>query len=111
MAEQELKIIEVTKGDKTYRNLDFRELEVDNFIVVEKTFAEGLEVKGKFGPMYSIGIKYKDQECSAFLSEKQHKEYKEIGGVGDKIKITKYEAKIKVKAGSMLVNRLKFELA
>lgn len=108
--EQDLKIVEVTKGDKTYKNLDLRELDVGNFVVVEKTFAEGLPIKAKFGTMYSIGIKYKDVLASAFLSDKQHALYKDVGGVGDKVKITKFEEKIKVKAGNMLVNRLRFEL-
>lgn len=111
MEEQKLKIIEVSKGDKVYKNLDLRELDVDKYIIIEKVYAEGMGVNGKYGKMFSIGVKYKDEVCSAFISDKQHEEYKVCGGVGDKVKITKYKAEVKVKAGELLVKRLKFERA
>jgi len=59
-------------------------LTANNHLIVEKTFAEGY--KAKFG--YSCKVKYNGIDCSFFLTEREHEEYKEIGGVGDKVKIT-----------------------
>ena len=117
--EQKLKVVEIIKGDKVYNNIDLRELDVDNYIIVEKIYAEGMKFPSKFTKRvngkdvedftYSIGIKYLGENCSAWISSKQHEDYKDCGGVGDKVKISKYKAEVKVKAGDLLVKRLKFE--
>lgn len=93
--EQTLGIKEVTgKNGKNYKNLNLKDLEVGNHIEIEKTFVEGLKVEGKFGPVFSIGAKYKDEQISFWLNSKQHDRYKSIGGVGDKLTITAKEVKV-----------------
>jgi hypothetical protein len=59
-------------------------LTVGNYVIVEKVFATGFEAK--FG--YSCKVRYNNTECSFFLSQKEHEVYKDLGGIGDKVKIT-----------------------
>lgn len=112
MTEQKIDIKKnMGKNGKEYSNLDLKTIEDGNYIIVEKMFPEGLKVEGKFGPVYSIGVKYNDELCSFWLNPKQNTAYKECGEVGDKIKVTAREEKIinpktKVK---MLVMRYYFE--
>jgi len=84
-----------------------------NFIVVEKVFAEGYEVESKFGKSYSCRAKYKGDEVSFWLNAKEHDVYKDLGGIGDSVKITlKKEAFVNPKTGvEMLIARLYFEAA
>lgn len=92
MTEQKIDIkITTGKNGKEYKNLTLKDINIGNYIIVEKQFAEGLKVKGKFGDVYSIGVKYNDDLCSFWLNEKQHDKYKELGGIGDKLKITAKE--------------------
>jgi hypothetical protein len=119
--EQNLEIKKQVKGDKTYNNINFKDLSTDNYVIVEKTFAEGMKFTSKFPKKnakgevigdaytYSIGIKYKDTLCSAWLNQKEHDLYKDVGGVGDKIKVTLYRAEVKLKSGDLLVKKLRFE--
>lgn len=112
--EQTITVTEKVVGDKTYKTLVLKDLEPNNSVIIEKTFAEGMQFKSKFQPMktsadgtavvdttkppvytYSCGVKYKDDLCSLWLNEKQHKEYKVCGGIGDSIMITKFLEKNK----------------
>lgn len=92
MTEQILNITEkVGKNNKSYKNINLKDISISNYIIVEKNFAEGLKVQGKFGDVFSIGVKYKDETVSFWLNAKQHDKYKVIGGMGDKVKITAVE--------------------
>lgn len=92
MAEQELQII----ANGEHKNINLKPklnkgiagLEEGNHVIVEKVFAEGYENDGKFGKSYSCKVKYKGEEVSFWLTEKEHEVYKTIGGVEDKVKIT-----------------------
>ena len=114
--EQDLNI--VTNGQ--YKNINLKPrpmkgikgLESDNYIIVEKVFPEGYENQGKFGPSYSCKVLYKGEEVAFWLNEKEHNVYKDLGGQGDKVKITlKKEPYVNPKTGvEMLFNKLYFEL-
>lgn len=63
-------------------------LTVDNYVVVEKVFAEGYENKKPSYSFFACKVKYKDEEMSFLLNEKEHEDYKSCGGIGDKVKVT-----------------------
>jgi hypothetical protein len=116
MVEQNIEIIE----NGQYKNLilkpnlrkGLKGLAIDNHIFAEKIFAEGREVKTKFGSMYSCAVRYKDQDTSFVCSDKEHAQYKACGGIGDKLKITLFKFTWTNKQTGMesSVPRLKFEL-
>lgn len=88
--EQEIPIEE--KGQ--YKNISpKKDLTPGNYIIVEKTFAEGRRIEKQFSGQnkltisYNVGVKYKDQEVSFFLKEKEHEQFVGVGQVGEKIKI------------------------
>ena len=115
--EQELEI--AMNGE--YKNLNLKPkplkgikgIEVGNHIVVEKSFAEGYEFNGKFGPSYSCKVNYKGEEVTFWLNKKEHDVYKDLGGVGDKVKISlNRESYVNSKTGlEVLYNKLHFEAA
>jgi len=63
-------------------------LKPDESLEVVKKFAEGREVVTKYGTSYSCGVEYQGEEMSFWLDEKQHEKYKNLGGEGDKVRIT-----------------------
>jgi hypothetical protein len=114
---EEQKINITKKGE--YSNINLSDITPENnFIIVEKVFPDGRQVKsnftypdGKAMFNYSCKVKYNGTECTFFLKEKEHAIYKELGGAGDRVKIyrnevTKVNPKTKVK---MIVGELKFE--
>jgi len=101
--EQDLKIIEVGKKDKNgndIKNINLKTrvnkatgevtqgLTVGNHIIVTKIFAEGYENKGASYSSFSCKARYKGEEVSFWLSQKEHDQYKEVGGIDDDIKVT-----------------------
>jgi len=90
--EQDLEIVE----NKGFKNLQLKPnvakgiagLEDGNFVIIEKTFAEGREVTMPTHTFYSCGARYKDTDISFILNPKEHEIYKNTGGVGDRVKIT-----------------------
>ena len=77
-------------------------LEENEYVVVEKLFAEGLmkekTQKNKKGEEYTsqyyiIKVLYKDEEVSFFMGADEYVSYEAAGGVGDKIKLIKTEEK------------------
>jgi len=113
--EQKLNVVE----RNGYKNINLKPnpakgregLEDGNFIIVEKTFAEGREVVLPSHKFYSCGVLYGDEEVSFPLSAKEHDAWKDLGGIGDKIKITlKKEPFINKQTGlEMIAKRLYFE--
>lgn len=103
MAEEELVIVE----NGQWKNISIRDnlkrgikgIQDGNHIIVEKRFSEGNEnlsaiYKNKDGSpskSYSCGVVYKGQEVAFWLSEFLHNSYKEVGGEGDKVKISMKE--------------------
>ena len=94
------------------KQVETQGLEDGEFIVVQKVFVEGYENNGKFGVSFSCKVKYKDEECSFWLNEKEHDAYKVTGGIDDKVKIScKKVLIVNPKSGAeILVPRLSFEL-
>lgn len=119
MPEQELQVATTEKNGKEYNNIFLKPfrgntgLEPGNFVIVEKIFVEGFRIGAQYGDIFSCKAKYKDNEVSFILNPRDHDIYKEIGGIGDNVKITLEEEtrlnqKTKVK---MIVSVLRFELA
>jgi K+-transporting ATPase A subunit len=112
--------IEIVKNGE-YNNINLKPnfkkgvkgLAIDNHIIVEKTkYAEGREIKTKFGSMYSCLVRYKDTDVSFICSDKEHASYVKAGGVGDKIKIlmTKFTWTNRQTGMESSVPRLSFEV-
>ena len=59
----------------------------DEFIIVEKLYADGHTVEMPTYTFYNCKVKYEGEEVSFTLYENEHKEYKDVGGVGDRVKI------------------------
>lgn len=100
-------------GDKTYKNIDLKQLQDGEYVIVEKKFAEGRGVQGKFGKTYSCAVTYEGEDVTFWLREKyqEHQRYAETGGVGDKVKVTATEEKVinpKTKA-KILVTKFYFD--
>jgi hypothetical protein len=112
MAEQNISVtVKAGKNGKEYRNINLKDIDVGNSIVVEKMFVEGLKVAGKFGDVFSVGVKYNDELVSFWLNIKQNEAFKSVGDVGDKIKVTAKEDRYqnpKTKV-TMLVKNFDFE--
>jgi hypothetical protein len=113
--EQTLDIVE----NGQYKNLNLKPkplkgikgIEPENYVIVEKVFAEGYELDGKFGKSYSCKVQYKGEEVTFWLNEKEHDVYKEICGVGDPVKIfLRRESYMNPKTGlEVIYNKLFFE--
>lgn len=89
MLEQKIEI----KTNGQYKNIKPKQdLDVDNYIVVEKIFLEGKQVKSKFDtPAFAVSVLYEGEQVGFFLNERENTEFAITGGVGDKIKVIKYE--------------------
>lgn len=89
MAEEQ-KISITPKGQ--YKNIDLKDIDNGNFIIVEKVFAEGMRFdKGSGKDAYSfyvVKVKYLDEEVGFLLYEEPHQEFARAGGIGDRVKIT-----------------------
>lgn len=77
-----------------YNNIKLTDIQPDEYIIVEKKYATGREIQTKYGLRFTCGVIYQGKECSFFLSEKQHNEFMNCGGEGDKVKIWKTEETI-----------------
>lgn len=120
MAEQEIEIVE--NGE--YKNLNLKPrplkgvkgLEYGNYVIVTKNFAEGKPITGTANgrpyTIYSCGVKYKDQDVTFVINDKEHDVYKSLGGVGDRLMVTleKYTFTNPKTGMEGSVPRLKFEL-
>ena len=96
------------KVNGQYKNIDFKQLKVDEYIVLEKgEYNEGLEKEGKYGAYFIVSAVYDGEDVSFFMNPKVHEQWANTGGLGDKVIISKYEEKVKVKSGTLLVERLK----
>ena len=124
MEEQELQIYTTTgKDNKEYKNIVLKTkvdkatgevrqgLKTDHFITVEKAFADGRKVAGGADwTMFGCGAKYKGEEVSFVLYDRDHDAWKECGGVGDVIRISAYTHKYKYQDVEKSTLKLKFEL-
>lgn len=114
MVEQDLTISENGK----YKNLYLKPspskgaLGIDNgnHIIVTKTFVDGKEFPGKWGPSYLCAAEYKSEKCSFFLNQREHDIWKTTGGQGDKVKISLTERTVMTKTGKKIVADLAFNL-
>ena len=115
---EEQKIEITTKGQ--YKNIRPKDLDEGNYIIVEKVYAEGYERKSdKYkkadgSPLLSYSCKaiYLGEEVSFFLSEPEHDIYRELGGIGDTIKMIKVEEKYTDKKGVKRIKEtFKFDVA
>lgn len=100
--EQELKIYSTAgRNGKTYKNIYlktrvdkftntvFEGLTANNSVVLEKAkYAKGLEKDMGDYKFYICSVMYKGEECSVTLSEREHDAFSQIGGVGDKVRVT-----------------------
>lgn len=118
--EQKLEIqTNIGKDGKEYYNLNLKPkplknikgLDDGNFIIVEKVFIEGYEIESKYGKIYSCKVKYDNKEPTFILNEKEHAVYKNIGGIGDGVKITLNKRSVlnKMTGMEMIVPTLSFE--
>jgi len=125
MVKQELEILK----NGQYSNLNLKPklnkglkgLDDGNHIIVEKVFAEGYEYISKTlkdyndEPLksYSCKVLYNGEEVTFWLNAKEHEVFKDIGGIGDNVKISlKKEPTVNKFTGvEMLINRLYFEEA
>jgi hypothetical protein len=110
---KKLDITTKTSGDKVYKNIDLKQLQDGEYIIVEKRFVEGRVYDGKFGKSYSCAVIYEGEDVTFWLREKytEHQRYAETGGIGDKIKVTAKEEKVvnpKTKA-KILVTKFYFD--
>ena len=90
MANEE-QILNITERGQ-YKNIDLKDIDNDNYIIVQKIFEKGLEKKATKGDRtwnyYIIKARYNDEEVGFILSDTANSMYKELGGIDDKIKIT-----------------------
>jgi hypothetical protein len=115
---KEQKIQIKTSGQ--YKNIaPKKDLEQGNHIIIEKKFVDAKEVTGgKFNnTSYLAQVMYAGEEVSFFMTKNEHDVFKEVGGVGDRIKCTLGEKTFERKnkegkvIGKMIYNTLSFELA
>lgn len=108
--EQDITI--TTKGE--YNNIDLKDLDEGNHIIIEKTFDVPRELPSKFEggkPFYSCGANYKDKQVSFFLNYNHIDAYNALGGTGTRLKVTLYkETFTNPKTNvEMLLKKFKFE--
>ena len=110
--------LKVEVGGKTIIAQDDFVLD-DGYIVVEKSFVEGMEVLSKTlkkkdgSPLksYSCRVKYNGEDVSFWLDDTQHEAYKVLGGIGDRVKIIGEKTpNTNPKAKNKYFLNLKFEL-
>ena len=98
------------KVNGEYKNINLKDIPVDDYIVLEKDeYNEGLEKEGKYGAYFIVTALYNGEKVSFFMNPKVHEQWVKTGGLGDKVALIKYEEKVKVKSGTLLVERLKVE--
>jgi len=116
MVEQQIQI--KTSGD--FKNIyPKKDLEQGNYIVIEKKFVDAKEMTGgKFNnTSYLAQVLYAGEEVSFFMTVNEHNQFKDVGGIGDKIKCILGENTFVRKnkegktVGKMIYNTLSFELA
>jgi hypothetical protein len=66
-------------------------LEVGNHVILEKTFAQGLEITKPTYTFFNCKVKYKNTDVSFVLYKDEHDEFASTGGVGDKVKATLFK--------------------
>jgi hypothetical protein len=77
-------------------------LDIGNYVIAEKLFAEGKAFEktwpgqAKPSTSYSCRAVIDGDEVSFWLNEREHKAYAPLGGVGDKVKITRVEDRVVV---------------
>jgi len=89
-------------------------IEDGNYIIVTKKFAEGKACPDKgYGISYICAVEYEGEDVGFFLKDYEHDTYKDLGGVGDKVKISlKKEMKTNKKTGAVIeAQTLSFEQA
>ena len=95
MVDQEIKIYEKEyKGETVYSITPKKDLEYENSVVVSKKFAEGKSYPNKFNeakPNFMCMVQIGDVDAAMWLTNKQHEEYKTLGGVDVSIRITRFE--------------------
>ncbi len=114
MVEQDVTIIKNGK----YNNLFLKPspskgapgMDNGNHVIVTKSFVDGKEFPGQYGPSFLCAVEYKGEKCSFFLNQKEHDVWKTLGGQGDKVKVTLTERTIMTKTGKRIVADLSFEL-
>jgi len=81
------------------------------FIIVEKKFPDATEREGQYGKYYTVLVNYLGSDVGFFLNERYVNTWNNLGGVGDKIKISCVtEMQLNRKAGvEVPVDFLKFE--
>ena len=94
--ETSLDVVSRNSKGKEYKNINLKNridagelikgLEPYTFVVVQKKFVEGRPITTY--PLYSCQVVYKGEEVSFVLNEQEHAQYKQIGGIGDNIKIS-----------------------
>ena len=113
--EQELEIIK----NGQYNNLHLKSkpmkgikgIEEGNHIIVEKLYDTVMTKEGKYGPYSIAQMKYKNTDCSTFLTSKEGADFDACGPAGIKVKITltKEDFLNKMTGVEMKVQRLSFE--
>lgn len=108
MAEQELQIYDTGVEDKknggTFKNIYLKtKTKVDpssgdvdvkkgladgNHVIVQKVFDKGFKIEKPNYTIFSCKVRYKDEEVTFILNEKEHERYVNTGGMDDKVKIT-----------------------
>jgi hypothetical protein len=115
---KEQKIEIKTSGQ--YKNIaPKKDLEQGNHIIIEKKYVDAKEMTGgKFNnTSYLAQVIYAGEEVSFFMTKNEHDQFKDVGGVGDKIKCVLGEKTFERKnkegktIGKMIYNTLTFELA
>lgn len=105
-----LKTIEI-KTNGQYKNINLKDLGVDEYIILEKEeYNEGLEKEGRYGAYFIVTANYLGEKVSFFMNPNVHTEWVKTGGIGDSIRLTKYEAKVTIKSGTLLTPRIKVAL-
>jgi len=108
------------KTSGAYKNIaPKKDLEQGNYIVIEKKFVDAKEMTGgKFNnTSFLAQVIYEGEEVSFFMTPKEHDQFKDVGGVGDRIKCILGEKTFERKSkegktvGKMIYNTLSFELA
>lgn len=121
MAQQTLKVTTTNSKGKDYNNINLKELEVGNYILVEKIFPEGREVvsskykdsAGNPTVSYACKVKYNGQDVGFWLKNKrEYSQFCSEGGIGDTLLVTMTEEpsvnpKTKIKS---IYPRLKFQV-
>ena len=87
---EECKLEIVPNGD--FKNIDISKMENGKSIVIKKLFADGLEKTASKGTrswkFYIVKAEYLGEEVSFIMNERTHAEFKELGGIGDEIRLT-----------------------